>query len=111
MAVLQLSVTLISLVQVVRFFESPFKEVKVTGVSNGTLKIEVLCHGPCSHYKNYSTPYSNTSSIERRLLLINWDQLWNFEVSLTALESLLFIEIQWNGLFRVKMLSLTRGTF
>ena len=33
---------------------------------------------------------------------MNGDHLWNSEVSLAALTSLLFIEIQWNGLLRAK---------
>ena len=35
-------------------------------------------------------------------LLVKCDQFWHFEVSLTALTSLLFIEIQRNGLLRAK---------
>ena len=39
------------------------------------------------------------------------DRLWNFDVTLAALSSLVFYETQRNGLLRAKgLLSLTRGT-
>ena len=47
-------------------------------------------------------PIGNISTIKQRGLLFKGDQFWNFEVSIAALTSLLFIEIQYNGLLRAK---------
>ena len=44
----------------------------------------------------------NISAMKRRRFLVKSSQLWNFEISLAAFTSLLFIESQWNGLLRAK---------
>ena len=46
--------------------------------------------------------YTASATFLRRLQKKNGDHLWNFEVSLAALRSLLFIEFQINGLLRAK---------
>ena len=45
-------------------------------------------------FDSVSRRIGNISAIKRRRLLVKCDQFWNFEVSLAALTSLLFIEIQ-----------------
>ena len=42
----------------------------------------------------------NISAIKRRRQLIKSDQFWNFQVSLAALTTHFFIDIQWNGIHR-----------
>ena len=48
------------------------------------------------------TPYQQYLSHVTAATIVKCDQFWDFEVSLAALSSLLFIQVQWNGLLCVK---------